>query len=156
MDFFPIKKITINISSENSDTFSKLKSSTEHSDKLITTLTSKPFIGQVTDNSFKIISSKIGIGAIAVFQFDSNKNKNEIYVTLNKAFKILFLFFVSFISIGVIIGIIQTGIPKGLILFIPFVFSVLMFRFVLIGVAFKVSTKLGEKALNKVIGVIKN
>ena len=54
----PGKKITINISSENSDTFSKLKSSTEHSDKLITTLTSKPFIGQVTDNSFKIISSK--------------------------------------------------------------------------------------------------
>jgi len=156
MKLFPIKKIAINSQFENSDNFTKLKASTEHSDKLITTSTDKLFIGQVTDTNFKLISSKIGIGAFAVFQFDPKENKNEINVTLNKAFKILFIVFLSLSSVGVVISIIQIGIPKGIVLLIPFLISLLMFRFVLIGIGFKISTNLGKKALSEILGLVNN
>lgn len=156
MNLFPNAQIDITPPKDFSISLNKLKNSTEISSRLLTVLTNQPFIGQVTDKGFKIISSKIGIGAIAVFELDLDKNKREIKVSLNKAFKIIFAFFTAFLIIGSLVSIISAGLPQGLMFLIPLAICLLMFRFVLIGLAFKTSLNLGKNKLIEILDGINN
>ena len=155
MKLFPSKNLSISISGEADDFFKRLESLTEKSRKLITVQTQKPFIGQVNDKGFKIISSTVGVGALAVFELNYIQDKTKLKITLNPPFKILMIVLLTFIFGAVVFNMIKIGLPRGLGLLIPLAMGIAGVRLVLFGLFFRISSNLGIDKI-KNVGIVIN
>lgn len=153
MKLFPSNDLNILISGETDDFFKRLESLTEKSSKLITIETQKPFIGQVNDKGFKIISSTVGVGALAVFELNRIQDETKLKITLNTPFKVLSIVLFIFMFCVVVYNMVKIGLPSSLGLLIPLFMGIAFLRFVLLGIFFRISSNLGTDKI-KELGII--
>ena len=151
MKLFPTKDYRIEFNSESCKPLELLKIQTLESDVLASQLTTKWFVGTVNDDNFRIIGSEIGIGAFVVFEGKINKAHVEISTQVNKPFKILISIIAAFGLFGFFVGVFRNGVTNSFGLLIPLAMLFLFLRFVLIGLFFKVSSKLTLGKLTTVL-----
>ena len=90
MKIFPTKELKFKLTDSQEKTLERLNRRTEKSRNLTSAYTDKAFRGIIDGNSFKIISSSIGKGALCVLTGTINTESGNLTVTVHKAFKVLF------------------------------------------------------------------
>lgn len=150
MTIFPTAQYTFKLIGEESETLERLERRTEISEKLISKVTDKSFIGTVKNNKFRIISSEIGKGAFCVLNGEISNQRGKVTIDINKAFKVLITIILFLPVIGIVI---QTFSAKenSPIFFLVALLQILMIRFIFIELAFR---NLSKRSLNKLRDVL--
>lgn len=151
MKLFPTSNYNFTIIGEPSESLDRLKRRTEISESLVSKKTNKSFVGKITNNTFKIISSEIGKGAFCVLNGEIINKNGVVDIEINKAFKILLSFFLCFPAIGIIVQLCTEKIKFSPIFVLVAILQVLLIRFVFIEVAFR---NLSKKSLNRLSDVL--
>ena len=86
---FPTYDYKFNLLDNENDSIERLGRKTEHSDKLVSKMTDKSFIGKVENNKFKIITSEVGRGAVWVMDGSISNGRCEVNMAVNRPFGIL-------------------------------------------------------------------
>jgi hypothetical protein len=151
MKIFPTRNYKIEMNGNADHSFELLKSNTQISSDLSSQLTGKDFIGQVSDNKFRIISSEMGIGGFTVFEGNFTNNIVDIFVQVNKPFKnlIFIIFLVGFA--GICESFFRDISVRSLRLIFPLIILIVLIRFVIIGLFFKISSNLTLKKLRNIL-----
>jgi len=155
MKMFPVKYYEIELLNDCSKALSELEKNTMITDSLSSEWTKKAFIGQVNENGFKIISSEPGRGAFCVLKGKLESKKGLIEITINKAFRIMLSIIFLFPIIGFIISFFIKETEVSISLIIPTLMSIVVFRFVLTEIAFRIIAQKGLKKLTEIIGITK-
>ncbi|WP_031457064.1 hypothetical protein [Flavobacterium chungangense] len=153
MNIFPIKHYEIELLSDSSKALAELKKNTLITNSLTSEWTKKAFIGQVNESGFKIISSIPGRGAFCVLNGKLESKKGFVEITINKAFRILLSIIFLFPIIGFIISFFIKEIEVSISLIIPTLMSIVVFRFILTEIAFRIISKNSLKKLTEIIGI---
>lgn len=154
MKLFPTRKFTAELMKNKSNVITELKQNTKLTSGLVSEWGVKEnFIGQVNENSFKIISSIVGFGALCVFIGKLNEKNIEINVRFHKAFKILFSILLSYPIIGFIVIALTEGIESAFSFLPILIFALLGIRFIFMELSFRVISKIGMNKLTKTIGI---
>lgn len=154
MKLFPTKIYTVKLRSNYSLCVQNLKTNTEITDSLISKKTNKGFIGKITENGFKLISSESGRGAVCVLIGDFKDLNGTIGVRLNNAFKVLFSILLSypFIAFGLLAY--NEGFEKAIEFTPTLIISLLFIRFVFIELSFRLISKTGLNKLTQTLNII--
>ena len=155
MNIFPIKHYEIELLNDSSKALSELENNTMITDSLSSEWTKKAFIGQVNENGFKIISSVPGRGAFCVLNGKLESKKGVVEITINKAFRIMLSIIFLFPIVGFIISFFIKEIEVSISLILPTLMSIVVFRFILTEIAFRIISKNSLKKLTKIIGITK-
>jgi hypothetical protein len=155
MNIFPIKNYEIELLNDSSKALSELENNTLITDSLSSEWTKKAFIGQVNENGFKIISSEPGRGAFCVLNGKLESKKGLVEITINKAFRIMLSMIFLFPIVGFIISFFIKKIEVSISLIIPTFMSIVVFRFILTEIAFRIISNNSLKKLTKIIGITK-
>ncbi|HQV36164.1 MAG: hypothetical protein KA215_07695 [Flavobacterium sp.] len=151
MKLFPTNTYTFKLFGEETEALDRLKRRTEFSESLSSQCTDKSFRGIIDRNSFRIISSEIGKGALCVLTGKIENKTGEVKIEINKPFRILFSFILCFPLIGIALAIVvgREEIP----LLLPFIaiLQTLMIRFLFIEIAFRI---LSKRSLHKLRDVL--
>ncbi|MOA24251.1 hypothetical protein D3C78_1449240 [compost metagenome] len=123
---------------------------TEISESLVSKRTEKSFIGAISENEFRVITSEIGIGALCVLSGNVNNQIGQINVELNKAFKVLFSIILCLPIIAVISVLFQDPSDFPFFLIVVVIFQILLIR-LMIEVFFRFVSK---RSLNRLIDVL--
>ncbi|MFC4740203.1 hypothetical protein ACFO3U_09390 [Flavobacterium ponti] len=150
MKIFPTKEIKFRLIDNQEDTLERLKRRTEYSKNFISSYTDKSFRGIIKNNTFKIISSEIGKGALCVMSGKIENKNGFVNLEVNKAFKVLF----SILFILPIVAIIFQTItnPKDIIFYILVAIGQLfIIRFIFITIFF---SKMYKHSINRLRDVL--
>lgn len=151
MIIFPSSNYEFKLINDQSETLERLKRRTELSESLISKLTDKSFIGKVTNNSFKVISADIGKGAFCTLEGIIKEERGQVFVEINKPFKILFSILMFSPFIALFIQLFSNPNEFNLIIILVCLGQVLVIRFFFIGLFYKF---LSKKSINKLTDVI--
>ena len=155
MNIFPIKHYEIELLNDSSKALLELENNTMITDSLSSEWTKKAFIGQVNENGFKIISSEPGRGAFCVLNGKLESQKGSVEITINKAFRIMLSIIFLLPIVGFMISFFIKEIEISISLILPTLISIVVFRFILTEIAFRIISKKGLKKLTKIIGITK-
>lgn len=151
MKIFPTKELQFKLIDSQEKALDRLKRRTEKSRNLTSDYTDKSFRGIINGNSFKIISSSIGKGALCVLTGTINTESGSLTVTVHKAFKVLLSILMCFPIIGVLVTfLLAEEKPQPMLLFLV-IGHVLIIRFVFITLAFNY---LSKESLNRLRDVL--
>nr|WP_315220687.1 hypothetical protein [uncultured Flavobacterium sp.] len=153
MKIFPIKHYEIELLNDSSKAISVLENNTMITDSLSSEWTKKAFIGQVNKNGFKIIPSEPGRGAFCVLNGKLESKKGLVEITINKAFRIMLSIIFLFPIVGFIISFFIKEIEVSISLILPTLMSIVVFRFILTEIVFRIISKNSLKKLTKIIGI---
>jgi len=153
MKIFPSHKYTIELNETSEVTLANLKDQTLESSSLYSQTTDKKFIGTITRNSFKVIGSEIGIGAFTVFIGTLDGMSGTVTTRINIGFKILISALYIFLVISVVWTVIDFGILKSTGLLVPLAMGVILIRFGITGLFYKISSKTTMQKLKTDLGI---
>ncbi|WP_210488463.1 hypothetical protein [Rufibacter aurantiacus] len=151
MKLFPSNSYTVELSNDSSLALENLKQNTKLTDSLVSELTQKPFIGQVQESRFKVISSAPGYGSLCVLIGNFQGKEGIINIKIHNAFKVLslILMILPIILVGVTLATREVKYPFDLI--VPILMAITFVRFGLIGLGFRI---VSNKSLNRLREVI--
>ncbi|MRX41380.1 hypothetical protein GJU43_19005 [Flavobacterium sp. LC2016-23] len=155
MNIFPIQYYEIELLNDSSKALSELEKNTMITDSLTSEWTKKAFIGQVSENGFKIISSESGRGAFCVLSGKLESKKGSVEIRINKAFRVMLSIVFLFPIVGFIVSFFIHETEVSISLIIPTLMSVVVFRFILTEIAFRIISRNGLKKLTEIIGITK-
>ena len=150
MYIFPVKERTFKLIDSQKNTLDRLKRRTDKSQYLTSQFTDKSFRGQLNENKFKIISSKIGRGAFCVLTGEINTEKGFVKVEIHTVFK-GFLTVFLFLPLIAFFILYFTQKDSSQIIFLVALVQVLLVRYVIIELGFKF---LSKKSLNRLRDVL--
>jgi hypothetical protein len=153
MKLFPTKNYEFEIANDYSKTLSELKQNTYLTETLVSEWTKKMFIGQVSENGFRLISAKPGRGAFCVFNGKLELNSGSIEVSIHKSFQILLSIIYLFPIIGFLIAIFTKEKEVIVSLIIPTLMAIIVFRFILTELAFRFISNEGLKKLSIIMQI---
>ena len=153
MNVFPHKNLLVKLRDDRATSLNELKRNTKQSNKLISESTDKYFIGKIDDSGFEIITSKIGRGAVCVFEGELQDSFGTVQIRIHRAFKVMFSIIMLMPIIGLGISIATQGIEKSIGIIIPLMIGILFIRFVFIELSFRFISRTGLKKLTKIIGI---
>lgn len=150
---FPTYDYKFNLLDNENDSLGRLNLRTEHSDKLISKMTDKSFIGKVENDKFRIITSEIGKGAVWVMDGSVSNGKCKVNMTVNRPFGILISILYCFPIIAFIVQRLigdsnQFGFVYSLFVIVV---QFLIIRFIVLDFAFK---KLARTSIYKLRDVV--
>jgi hypothetical protein len=151
MNLFPVNEYAFKIVGEEIETLERLKRRTELSETLASKRTDKSFLGIIKNNTFKIISSEIGKGALCVLTGEINDKNGEVKVEINKAFQILLTVLLCLPFVGLIIQITTLKENNPLMFILQAVLQLLFIRYFFIEFAFR---RFSKGSLNKLRDVL--
>lgn len=146
MNIFPIKEKKFKLIGSQSESMERLIRRTAKSNTLTSRQTDRSFIGDVTENKFKLISSSIGKGVFCVMKGEVHSEFGIVRVEIHKAFQYLLVImavapFVAFLVFA--------SLPENEFSFLHFLVAIgqtLIIRFVFIGFFFNL---LSKESLNR-------
>ncbi|NOU59612.1 hypothetical protein [Marinifilum caeruleilacunae] len=153
MKLFPTKYFKAELRSDYSISMENLISNTDITESLTSDWTKKAFRGQVNEKGFKIISSRIGLGAICILTGKFNGNIGEIEVRIHNAFKVMFSILMLLPIIGFGISILTNGIENSIGIIIPAVLGIAFVRFVFIELGFQFISITGINKLSDILAI---
>ena len=153
MKIFPTNTYEFELTKESSYALSELEENTLITKSIVSEWTDKKFIGQVNENGFKIISSKSGRGAFCILEGNLKSKKGILKIRIHKAFKILLSFIYFFPIIGFTIALFTKEKEIIISLILPTVMCIIVFRFIITELAFRIISKNGLKKLKEIIGI---
>lgn len=150
-ELFPTTERKFVLHDSQEDTIDRLKRRTEKSDVLASKNTDRSFIGSISNNKFKLISSVIGKGAFCVLTGEITDRSGYVQVKVHIAFKILISILVlALIILSLIspfLGWEDSQMPNmGILLLI-----ILFMRYAFIGTLYKSVT---TESLNRLKDVL--
>ena len=151
MKFFPSNIYEFKLIDNQNITIERLNKRTLNSERLISKITDKSFIGKVDENQFKIISSDVGKGAFCILSGKINQRHVEVNVEINKPIKILLSILMFSPIIGLFIELIKKSLEFNPILLLVCFVQILIIRFILIEMAYKF---LSKQSINKLSDVL--
>jgi len=151
MTIFPSSSYEFKLIDDQSETLERLKRRTEISESLISKSTDKSFIGKVNNNSFKIISADIGKGSFCTLEGIIKEEHGEVFVKINKPFKVLFSILMQLPFIALFIQLFSNPKVFNPITILVCLGQVLVIRFFFIGLFYKL---LSKKSINKLADVL--
>lgn len=151
MKIFPSNFYEFKLINDQSETIEKLKRKTENSENLVSKITDKSFVGKNNGNHFKIISSNIGKSSFCTLNGEINQKNGEVFIEINKPFKILLLTFMFFPIIALIIQIITKPTEFNPIFIIVCIGQILIIRFFFIEILYR---KLSKQSINKLSDIL--
>lgn len=151
MTIFPSSSYEFKLINAQSETLERLKRRTEVSESLISKLTNKSFIGKVNNTSFKVISADIGKGSFCTLEGIIKEERGEVFVEINKPFKVLFSILMLLPFIAFFIQLFSNQKEFNPIMILVCLGQVLVIRFFFIGFFYKL---LSKKSINKLADVI--
>lgn len=159
MHIFPTTTYSAHIRGDGPSAWANLRACTELRDSLVTIRTAKLFIGQVGQGLFKLISSRIGVGAFCTMEgdFTTPSGSGTIRFRVHLAFRVLIGCWA--LAIGGLIGFMvwRRGFSTGGILALQIV-EVIVFgailRFVIIGGLFRSLVKSNMEALAPLLSLV--
>ena len=138
MNLFPTKEVKFRYKNTRENTHELLIQKTDVSKNLTSGFTKKPFRGMVYQTEFKIISSLIGFGAFCVMTGSLEPETGTVKIKVHNAFKILLSILVVFPFVAISIFAALKGEEITIGAFVPVLLFLLMFRFLMIGLGFKI------------------
>ena len=151
MKIFPSSFYEFKLINDQSETIERLKRRTENSENLVSKFTDKSFVGKINGNNFKIISSNIGKGAFCTLNGNINQKNGEVFIEINKPFKILLSIFMFFPIIALMIQIITRPTEFNPIFIIVCLGQILIIRFFFIGIFYRI---LSKQSINKLSDIL--
>ena len=151
MEIFPSQVYEFGLINAQNETLERLKRRTEESDSLRSKLTEKSFLGKVSGNRFRIISSAIGKGTFCTMTGFISYEKGEVKLELNKPLKILLTILMIFPFIAFITQVFSASEEFNPVFILFFLGQVLIIRFLFIGLFFKI---LSKQSLNRLSDVL--
>lgn len=151
MEIFPSQVYEFGLINAQNETLERLKRRTEESDSLTSKLTEKSFLGKVSGNRFRIISSAIGKGTFCTMTGFISYEKGEVKLELNKPLKILLTILMIFPFIAFITQVFSASEEFNPVFILVFLGQVLIIRFLFIGLFFKI---LSKQSLNRLSDVL--
>lgn len=151
MEIFPSQVYEFGLINAQNETLERLKRRTEESDSLTSKLTEKSFLGKVSGNRFRIISSAIGKGTFCTMTGFISYEKGEVKLELNKPLKILLTILMIFPFIAFITQVFSASEEFNPVFILFFLGQVLIIRFLFIGLFFKI---LSKQSLNRLSDVL--
>ena len=151
MNIFPTKERAFKLIGDETETLNRLIRRTDKSDNLVSQFTDKSFRGIINGNQFKIISSVIGSGAFCVISGEFNADEGYVKVEIHKVFRILLSIMLCFPIIGTIAFEIIDSAAFSMTMFMVAVGQVLVLRFIIIELAFRI---LSKQSLNRLRDVL--
>ena len=151
MEIFPSQVYEFGLINAQNETLERLKRRTEESDSLTSKLTEKSFLGKVSGNRFRIISSAIGKGTFCTMTGFISYEKGEVKLEINKPFKILLTILMILPFIAFITQVFSASEEFNPVFILVFLGQVLIIRFLFIGLFFKI---LSKQSLNRLSDVL--
>ncbi|WP_374443618.1 hypothetical protein [Epilithonimonas sp.] len=151
MEIFPSQVYEFGLINGQNETLERLKRRTEESDSLTSKLTEKSFIGKVSKNRFRIISSTIGKGTFCTMTGFVSYEKGEVKLEISKPFKILLSILMILPFIAFLAQVFSTSEEFNPVFIMVFLGQVLIIRFLFIGLFFKI---LSKQSLNRLSDVL--
>ena len=151
MEIFPSQVYEFGLINGQNETLERLKRRTEESDSLTSKLTEKSFLGKVSGNRFRIISSAIGKGTFCTMTGFISYEKGEVKLEINKPLKILLTILMILPFIAFITQVFSASEEFNPVFILVFLGQVLIIRFLFIGLFFKI---LSKQSLNKLSDVL--
>lgn len=151
MEIFPSQVYEFGLINGQNETLERLKRRTEESDSLTSKLTEKSFLGKVSGNRFRIISSAIGKGTFCTMTGFISYEKGEVKLEINKPFKILLTILMILPFIAFITQVFSASEEFNPVFILVFLGQVLIIRFLFIGLFFKILSKQSLKRLSDVL-----
>lgn len=151
MKIFPSDVYEFKLINDQNETIERLKRRTENSENLVSKFTDKSFVGKINGNQFKIISSSIGRGAFCTLDGKINQKDGEIFIEINKPFKILLSILMLFPIIALIIQLLTKPAEFNPIFLIVCLGQILIFRFFFIRIFYGI---LSKQSINKLSDVL--
>lgn len=149
---FPTYDYKFKLLDNENDSIERLNRRTEHSDKLVSKMTDKSFIGKVDNNKFKIITSEIGKGAVWVMDGYISNEKCEVNMVLNYPFRVMFSILLCFPVIGFIIQLFtEADFSLIVMVLLGMIGQLLIIRYVILDFVFK---KFARTSLYKLRDVV--
>lgn len=153
MKIFPIKNYTFRLINESSETIAELEKNTLITESLTSQYTNKAFIGKISGNKFRVITSKPKSGVFCVLEGKLENKTGTIEITIHKTFQVLLILIFMFPIIGFIISLFTQETRLSISLIIPTLMSVLIFRFVFLELAFRIISNNGLTKLCEIIQI---
>jgi len=153
MNFFPTIHRTFILCDDYNTTITRLKRRTEYSEYLTSSHTDKSFRGVIENNSFKIISSKIGRGAFCVMKGSINEDQGEVNLEIHRVFKILISIVLALLVIGNIVASFIMPDKFSVFNILMALLMVVFIRFFFVGFAFHFLSKSSLERLKDVLDI---
>ncbi|PIF59526.1 hypothetical protein [Flavobacterium sp. 2] len=151
MKIFPTSNYSFKIIGEPVESLERLKRRTQISESLSSKITDKSFLGIITNNSFRIISSEIGKGAFCVLNGEISNKNGTIKIEINKAFQILLSIILCLPIAGLIAQLLSQEPNLAVVLIATATVQILMIRFIFIELAFR---RLSKRSLSRLSDVL--
>ncbi|MFH6963595.1 hypothetical protein ACHRVK_14465 [Flavobacterium plurextorum] len=151
MKIFPTSNYSFKIIGEPVESLERLKRRTQISESLSSKITDKSFLGIITNNSFRIISSEIGKGAFCVLNGEISNKNGTVKIEINKAFQILLSIILCLPIAGLIAQLLSQEPNLAVVLIAAATAQILMIRFIFIELAFR---RLSKRSLSRLSDVL--
>jgi hypothetical protein len=150
MELFPTKELRFVLLDTKVETIDRLTRRTELSESKTAAFTDKSFRGVIDGDTFSIISSEVGIGALCVMNGKIEGDKGYVAIQINKPFRILFAIILFMPVLAIVLGSLKnpSDIP---FLFLVGIAQVVIIRFFFIGLFF---SKASRQSLNRLRDVL--
>lgn len=153
LQIFPNKELSFTLSQTPEKSISLLKSRTLLKNSLVSVKTDKTFIGSIDNNTFKLISSKIGTGAFCVLEGSITHEEVKIEIEIHLVFRILLSIFMMFPVISIPIILLTGNTDQSLANMIVVSLLQLLFIRVLIEIVFRYLSKQSIMLIKDVLGI---
>lgn len=151
MKIFPTSNYSFKIIGEPVESLERLKRRTQISESLSSKITDKSFLGIITNNSFRIISSEIGKGTFCVLNGEISNKNGTVKIEINKAFQILLSIILCLPIAGLIAQLLSQEPNLAVVLIAAATVQILMIRFIFIELAFR---RLSKRSLSRLSDVL--
>ena len=151
MNLFPARVYKIELPDGSTIALNHLRQNTKLTDLLVLKSTDKAFIGQVYENSFKIISSA-KYGAFCVINGDFQGNVGLIKIRLHLTYKILSTILMLLPILSIVLTLSQREVGNHFELIFPALLGIIFVRFVIVELNFRIISK---KVLNRLTDIIR-
>ncbi|MFB9863472.1 hypothetical protein [Rufibacter immobilis] len=151
MNLFPERVYKIELPEGSTIALNQLQQNTKLTDLLVLESTDKAFIGQVKENSFKVISSA-KYGAFCVLSGDFQGKEGSIKIRLHLTYKILSSVLMLLPILSIVLTLSRREVEKPTELIFPVLLGILFVRFIIVELNFRLISK---KVLNRLTGIIK-
>jgi hypothetical protein len=151
MKIFPEKDCSIELNQNSSLAISELKNQTLSEEQYVVNWNNQSFIGKFEKNEFQIKLSKKILGKFCILNGKLENKKGILKIQTSKRLKIIFTVIIIFMFFGIISALIQNDLKVvfGLIL------NILVMRYILLELGFRIASKKGIKKLTEIIGIKK-
>lgn len=152
MNLFPTRVYTIELIEDSSIALNQIRQNTKLVDSFVSEITDKAFIGQVQENTFKVISSAKGYGAFCIITGEFQGKEGLIKLKVHHVFKILSSILMLLPILGIILTLFQREVENPIGLLFPAILGIVFVRFVILELNFRIISK---KALDRLTETIR-